>query len=189
MVCQAIIEHKVDKTITINHPILGNTRQYALSTFGRGGIGMRSDLDDRTQLLLEARAVNGVKVSVREGYEEAMQQMVEEELFRRSDTMFSEGYWWTPKGKAEAERVWRRLPVKKFQTLYRGHRRVFLELNGYKEEICRVIGPKLPEPMKKSGLRVREFLGKWLVDHPSGQKNETFKTADEAIEWALGQVG
>jgi len=113
-----------------------------------------------------------------------MDEMVKEELFTYSTAMFSQGYWWTPAGEKAAKRAWRQLPVVQFKTRYRNHPKVKIGLNGHKEEVCEVMRPKRRSP----GLRVREVLGKWLIDHPSGTKNMTFKSADEAIKWGLEQL-
>lgn len=142
------------------------------------------DLDSRTQLLLRALAANGIKMVVNDQQDhKVMQQMVKEGLFTYSDTMFSEGYWWTPAGERAAKELWQRLPVQRvIQTRYRNHPRVRISLNGNKEELCHVVGPW------RSGLYVREIVrGRWLIDHPNGDRNVSFGSADEAIEWALRQ--
>jgi hypothetical protein len=145
--------------------------------------------DDRTRLLLSARVRNGVKIVVdSERDHQVMQQMVDEGLFRYSDTMFSEGYWWTRDGERAAEEVWQRVPVETFETRYRDHPRVRIGLNGNKEELCHVTGPGYRGPSWGSGLWVRESLGRWLVDHPNGEEIVRFGSADEAIEWALEAV-
>ena len=143
-------------------------------------------MDDRTRLLLLARSVNGVKVNVRgKSDKKLMDQMVQEELFTYSDTKFSEGYWWTEKGKAAAESAWRQAPVQRFETKYRNHPLVRIEVNGDKEELCHVI-----RMGKGSPLWVREVLGgRWFVSHPTEDRNMPFGSADAAIEWALEQVG
>jgi hypothetical protein len=145
-------------------------------------------LDDRTRLLLGARVLNGVKITVNDEHDRRlMHQMVQEGLFRYSDTMFSEGFWWTPVGERAAEEAWQQTPVEEFETRYRNHPQVRFMLNGRKEELCYVFGPNYAEG--RSGLWVREFLGQWLVDHPDGERNERFSSADQAIEWTLAQVG
>lgn len=141
------------------------------------------ELDSRTRLLLRARAINGVKMRIgSEDEAQAMRQMVQEGLFMYSNVMFSEGYWWTPAGEQAAEDAWQRLPIKRFETCHRNHPRVHISLNGRKEESCHVAGPWC------SGLWVREIApGRWLIDHPNGEETVPFKSADEAIEWALSQ--
>jgi hypothetical protein len=147
-------------------------------------------LDARTRLLLSARVVNGVKIVVdNESDWQVMQQMVAEGLFSYSDTMFSEGFWWTDAGREAAEQAWQQVPVQPFETSYRNHPQVRIGLNGRKEEVCHVIGPNYAGPSWGSGLLVREWLGQWLVDHPNGEENVPFGSADEAIAWALEQVG
>jgi hypothetical protein len=105
-----------------------------------------------------------------------MDEMVKEGLFTYSDERFSEGYWWTRAGERAAEKAWRQAPVKRSKIRFRNDPRVEIALNGNKEEVCHV-----------SGLCVREVFGTWLVDHPNGLENVSFKSADEAIEWALNQ--
>jgi hypothetical protein len=139
------------------------------------------DLDLRTRLLLDSRVRNGVKITVGEDEErEVMDQMVEEGLFRCSDTRFSEGYWWTPAGERAAEDAWESVPAERFETSYRDHPQVSFSLNGNKEELCYVTCASRERP-----LWVRESLGSYIVDHPSGMGNEYFDSADEAISWAL----
>lgn len=147
-----------------------------------------SDLDHRTRLLLRARVVNGINFAVSgDDDERIMRQMVREGLFTSSNSMFSEGYWWTPAGEQAAEQAWHHAPVRRFDTCYRDHPQVCISLSGHKEELCHVVGQKT----KGRGLWVREMPlgGRWLVDHPNGTKNVSFKSADAAIAWALKQVG
>lgn len=142
-------------------------------------------MDVRTRLLLSALTCNGVKMVVSYEHDvKAMQEMVKEGLFTYSTAMFSQGYWWTEAGEKAAKKAWRQLPVVRFKTRYRNHPKVKIGLNGHKEEVCEVMRPKRRSP----GLRVRESLGKWLIDHPNGLENVSFKSADEAIEWALEQM-
>lgn len=139
------------------------------------------DLDRRTQLLLTARVLNGVKVVVDDPEDrKVMNQMVDEGLFRYCDTMFSEGCWSTREGERAWEQAWDSVPVERFETSYRDHPQVELALNGKKEEQCYVTCASGDRP-----LWVRESLGRYIVDHPSGEKNEYFHSADAAIEWAL----
>ncbi len=147
------------------------------------------DLDARTRLLLGARVLNGVKIVVNEEQDKlVMQQMVREGLFRYSDTRFSEGYWWTRTGERAAQEAWRRTPVQKLKTRYRNHPQVRITLNGNKEELCHVI-IEANNSKKGRALWVRESFGRWLVDHPNGLKNERFNSINQAIEWALQQIG
>jgi hypothetical protein len=139
------------------------------------------DLDPRTRLLMESRAVNGVRVHVdNDRDQKIMNQMVDEGLFRRSEMPYSEGYWWTPEGERAAEEAFESAPVQRFETSYRDHPQVELSLNFNKEELCHVTCKSRSTP-----LWVRESLGNFIVDHPSGMHNMYFDSADEAIEWAL----
>lgn len=144
-----------------------------------------SDLDMRTLLLLRALRSNGIQIVIgTEDELQAMQQMVEERLFYYSDAMFSEGYWWTPAGEQAAKEAWERVPVQHFETRYRGHPQVCFDLNGYKDEYCYVI-----RPSDGSKLWVRGSDSHWLIDHPNGQENVPFGSADDAIAWALEEIG
>jgi hypothetical protein len=73
------------------------------------------------------------------------------------------------------------VPVERFETSYRDHPQVMFDLNGNKEEVCHVICESRPD----RPLWVRESLGQFIVDHPSGSKNVYFGSADEAIGWAV----
>jgi hypothetical protein len=142
---------------------------------------MNMDLDTRTRLLLRARTINGVAMNVdREHEVDAMNQMVEEGLFRHSTSFGSYGYWWTREGEQAAEQAWEQAPVERFETSYRDHPQVKFELNGLKEELCYVTCASREKP-----LWVREVVGRYLVDHPNGMENKSFDSADEAIAWAI----
>lgn len=147
------------------------------------------ELDERTRLLLQARNRFEVVVdSENEDEVAAMQQMVEEGLFTRASDPFSRGYCSTDAGKQVAEEVWHAVEVDQIETCYRGHPQVLLILNSYKEECCYVTGPNYTR--SGAGLYVRELdPGRWLVDHPYEDENVPFGSADEAIAWALEQVG
>lgn len=139
------------------------------------------DLDRRTRLLLDARVKNGVQVTVESDEDrEIMNQMVDEGLFRYSDSMFSVGYWSTPAGEQACEEAWESVPVEKFETSYRDHPQVEFKLNGMREELCYVTCASTGKQ-----LWVRVSLGDVIVSHPSGLRNKYFDSVDDAIAWAL----
>lgn len=147
------------------------------------------DLDERTRLLLHARNSFEVVIDGGNEYEvAAMRQMLDEGLFSRASDPFSQGCCLTDAGRQAAEEVWLAVPVDQIETSYRDHPQVLLIPDSYKEERCYVTGPNYVK--SGPGLYVRELdAGHWLVDHPYRDENVPFDSADDAIAWALAQVG